>query len=273
MLNLLDHFMKFFLTELFSFGMKELRACLFAGSFLFVLLISNYIPLFGLPRYDFLFIAAIVIQVLMLVFKLETKDEAKTIFLFHIIGFALEAYKTSDMVGSWAYPEFGYIKLLGVPLYSGFMYAAVGSYIAQAWKVLKLRLVSAPPYWASIVLCVLIYVNFFTNHFTNDFRVFLIPAVFLIYFRTFVYFTPKEREYKMPLSVGFLLTAFFIWVAENLATLFGAWVYPNQTHEWQVVGFQKITSWFLLVIISFIIVAYLKHFKEERARAKENRLS
>ena len=27
-----------------------------------------------------------------------------------------------------------------VPLFSGFMYAAVGSYIAQAWRILKLEL-------------------------------------------------------------------------------------------------------------------------------------
>jgi len=254
--------MLFIAKEIWSFFLKELRACIFAGSFLFILLISNYIPLFGLPRYDFLFLAAIVIQAIMIGFKLETKDEAKTIFLFHIIGFVLEVYKTSPMVGSWAYPEFGYIKLLNVPLYSGFMYAAVGSYIAHAWKTLKLRLENPPSYALSIILCFLIYLNFFTNHFVQDFRWFLIPAVFIIYFKTYVGFTPSSREYKMPMGVGFLLTAFFIWVAENIATFGGAWVYPNQTHEWHVVPLQKITSWFLLVIISFIIVSYLKHFKE-----------
>lgn len=260
--------MKFIAREIFFFGMRELRACIFAGSFLFILLISNYIPLFGLPRYDFLFLAALAIQIALVAFKLETKDEAKTIFLFHIIGLVLEIYKTSPMVGSWAYPEFGYIKFLGVPLYSGFMYAAVGSYIAQAWKFLRLRSVGHPPYWMSILLCCLIYINFFTNHFMQDFRMLLIPAVFILYFNTWVYFTPKEREYKMPLGLGFLLTAFFIWVAENIATFFGAWVYPNQTHEWNVVGLQKITSWFLLVIISFIIVESLKHFKEKRLAKK-----
>jgi len=146
MLNLVHRFMIFIAKEVWSFFLKELRACLFAGLFLLTLLASNHIPLFGLPRYDFLFLAAIAIQAIMIGFKLETKDEAKTIFLFHIIGFVLEVYKTSPMVGSWAYPEFGYIKLLGVPLYSCFMYAAVGSYIAHAWKALKLRLEKPPSY-------------------------------------------------------------------------------------------------------------------------------
>jgi len=67
----------------------------------------------------------------------------------------------------------------------------------------------------------------------------------------------------MPLPVSFILIAFFVWVAENISTYFGAWQYPNQIHEWTAVSTQKITSWFLMVIISFIIVAYLKHFKKD----------
>ncbi len=125
--------LKFFATELFYFVVKELRSLIFALSFVFVLFISNYVSIPGLYRYDFLFVGAIIIQFLLLVFKLETKDEMKTIFLFHIIGLCLEIFKTSPAVGSWSYPEIGYLKVFNVPLYSGFMYAAVGSYIAYAW--------------------------------------------------------------------------------------------------------------------------------------------
>jgi uncharacterized membrane protein YoaT (DUF817 family) len=71
----------------------------------------------------------------MLIGRLETVDEAKAIALFHAIGFALEVFKTSAGIQSWAYPEFAYSKILGVPLFSGFMYAAVGSYIIQAGGV------------------------------------------------------------------------------------------------------------------------------------------
>lgn len=43
--------------------------------------------------------------------------------MFHLIGLALEIFKVH--MGSWSYPEEGYVKIFGVPLYSGFMYASV----------------------------------------------------------------------------------------------------------------------------------------------------
>ncbi|MCE9644160.1 DUF817 family protein [Candidatus Parcubacteria bacterium] len=43
------------------FGLKEAQACVFAGSFFVLLFLSNHIPLFGLPRYDFLFLAALLL--------------------------------------------------------------------------------------------------------------------------------------------------------------------------------------------------------------------
>ncbi len=257
---------QFFIKELYFFILRQLRAVLFAASFLLVLIVSSYIHLPYVYRYDFLFVAAVVIQVLLLAFKLETKDEAKTIFLFHIIGLCLELYKTHPAVGSWVYPEPGYLKIAGVPLYSGFMYAAVGSYIAQAWKTLKLKLKNHPSYLASIILCIGIYLNFFTNHFFYDVRAFLFVAILIFYYRTKIYFTPHKRQYRIPLVLGFLLIGFFVWLAENISTFYGAWVYPSQTHGWEVVSFHKITSWFLLVIICFIVVAYLKHFKERRIK-------
>lgn len=256
----------FFLKELFYFTIKELRAVIFPAAFLFLLFASTYIPLGPLSRYDFLFIAAIAIQGLLLFFNLETKDEAKTIFLFHIIGLCLELYKTHPAIGSWTYPEPGILKIMGVPLFSGFMYAAVGSYIAHAWKVFNLRLVNHPSYRVSIILCFFIYLNFFTNAFFYDYRVFLFLAIFIIYYKTNVYFTPRKHEYRMPLIVSFLLIAFFVWIAENIGTFYGAWQYPGQIHVWEVVSLQKITSWFLLVIICFIVVAYLKHFKQKHLK-------
>ncbi len=160
------------------FGIKQAKAALFAGMFLALIFVSNYISIPGIYRYDFLFIGAIFLQIFLLVFKLETKDEAKTILLFHIVGLVLELYKTHPMVGSWSYPEPGYLKIFNVPLYSGFMYAAVGSYIAGSWKTLKLKLIRPPKYWHSVVLCFFIYLNFFTNHFMWDYRWILFIVVF-----------------------------------------------------------------------------------------------
>jgi uncharacterized membrane protein YoaT (DUF817 family) len=252
--------------EFLTFGFKEARACIFAGSFFLLLFLSNHIPLFGLARYDFLFIAAVTLQIILLVTKVETWDEIKTIFVFHVIGTMLELFKTHPAVGSWSYPEEAIFKIATVPLFSGFMYAAVGSYIAQAWRILKLELQEAPNYTAMLILGFLIYLNFFTNHFFPDFRILIIPAVFLLFARTRVTFVITEKHRSMPLALAFCLIAFFIWIAENLSTFWGAWQYPDQVHIWNVVSTNKITSWFLMVIISFITVAYLKHYKKESVK-------
>ncbi len=253
-----------YIGEFLVFGIKEARASIFAGSFFLLLFISSHIPLFGIMRYDFLFLAAISLQVVLYLTRLETWDEVKVIFLFHIIGLVLELFKTSAAVGSWSYPEDGVFKILTVPLYSGFMYAAVGSYISQAWKVFNLQLVGYPRYSLSVALCALIYLNFFTNHYIYDLRLFLIAAVFILFWRVRVSFTVTSPRRWMHLNTAFMLIAFFIWIAENISTFLGAWHYPSQVHAWSLVSTQKITSWFLLVIVCFIIVAYLKHVKASR---------
>lgn len=255
---------KGWIYEFIVFGLKEARACIFAGSFFFLLFISKYLPLGDIPRYDFLFVAAIVLQIILYLTKVETWDEVKTIFLFHIIGLVLEAFKTHPSVGSWSYPEDAFFMVGAVPLFSGFMYAAVGSYIAQAWRILKLELEEPPSYAWSMVLCIAIYGNFFLNYFIPDLRLIIIPAVFLFFARTSVTFVVVKERRKMPLALAFCLIAFFLWIAENVSTFLGAWKYPDQVHIWNVVSTNKITSWFLLVIISFIIVAYLKHYKATR---------
>ena len=65
----------------------------------------------------------------------------------------------------------------------------------------------------------------------------------------------------MPLLLGFVLTGFFIWLAENISTFFGVCRYPNQIGAWAVAHLGKWSSWSLLVIMTFTIVANLKHIK------------
>ncbi len=247
--------------EFLVFGFKQARACIFAAPFFLILFLSNEIPLFGLARYDFIFLAAMLLQLVLYLTKVETWDEVKVIFVFHMIGLVLEAFKTSAMVGSWSYPEEALFKIGTVPLFSGFMYAAVGSYIAQAWRIFKMELVEPPQYLWCIVLCAAIYINFFTNFLMPDLRLFLIPAVFLLFARTSVAITVVTQRRTLPLALCFCVIAAFIWLAENISTFLGAWQYPDQVHIWTVVSTNKITSWFLLVIISFILVAWLKHYK------------
>ena len=244
--------------EFLVFGMKQAAACVFAGSFLFLLAISGHISILGLARYDFLFLSAIAIQIVLVAVRLENWREVAVLSLFHLIGMGLELFKTSPSIRSWSYPEHAFFHLKTVPLYSGFMYASVASYIMQSWRLMKLRITAFPPFPIAVGLCAAIYVNFFTNHYIVDLRWPLAVCVLLLFRRTQVHFIVTNVERRMPLALSFLLIGFFIWVAENIATYFGAWQYPHQKRQWAIVGPTKISSWMLLVIISFIIVAALK---------------
>lgn len=255
------HGFKRFCIEFLYFGIKEARACLFAGLFFAAIFLLPRSGLFGLPRYDALLLIALAIQAWMLWAKLETWDEFKAICLFHAIGFALEAFKVSGSIQSWSYPDFAYSKVFGVPLFSGFMYAAIGSYVIQAWRLLDMRIAHHPPYWMATGLSILIYANFFSHHYIGDYRWYLAACVLGLYARTTVIFRPYDRDRKMPLILGFILTGFFIWLAENISTFYGIWKYPNQLGAWSTVNIGKWSSWSLLVIMTFTIVANLKHFK------------
>jgi len=249
-------------VEFAHFVMKEARSCLFAGLFFIAVLVVPRLSLVGIPRYDLLLLIALVIQAWMVWTKLETLDELKAISLFHILGFTLEAFKTSHGIKAWSYPEFAYTKIFGVPLFSGFMYAAVGSYIIQAWRLLDIRVLRHPAYWKSAAIAIAIYLNFFTHRYIGDYRWVLAAAAMVLFARTTVVFRPYEKDRQMPLALAFILIGFFIWLAENAGTFFGLWTYPHQMGAWSHVHVSKWSSWSLLVVMTFTIVANLKHIKE-----------
>jgi uncharacterized membrane protein YoaT (DUF817 family) len=250
--------------EFLVFGIKQAAACVFAGSFLFLLAISSHVHIPGLARYDFLFLSAIAIQVVLIAVRLENWREVAVLSVFHLIGMGLELFKTSPSIRSWSYPEPAFFHLRTVPLYSGFMYASVASYIMQAWRLMQVRLTAFPSFPLAVGLCAAIYANFFTDHYMLDLRWPLAVCVLVLFRRTQVNFVVTRKERRMPLALSFLLIGFFIWVAENIATYFGAWQYPHQKRQWAIVGPTKISSWMLLVIISFIIVAALKEIFPKR---------
>lgn len=243
--------------EFVRFGVKQAWACLF-GALLLGLLIGTHLfyPRDAwLPRYDFLVLAAVAIQIAMLRFGLETWDEAKVIFVFHIVGTVMEIFKTS--VGSWLYPEASVLRLCGVPLFSGFMYAAIGSYIARCWRLFDFRFTRHPPMWAVAVLAVAIYVNFFTHHYVMDVRTVLFGAAVVLFGPAWIHFRVHRAYRRMPLLLGLVLVALFIWFAENIGTFTAAWVYPSQKAGWHMVSLGKLGAWFLLMIISYALVAAL----------------
>ncbi|WP_229505341.1 DUF817 domain-containing protein [Massilia mucilaginosa] len=250
-----------FAVEFLYFGIKEARACLFAGLFFAAVFLVPRTGLWGVARYDVLLIVALSIQGAMIWSRLETLDELKAITLFHLIGFALEVFKTSGAIQSWSYPDFAWTKVFGVPLFSGFMYAAVGSYIIQAWRLFDLRVEHHPPFWMGVVIALLIYVNFFTHHYIGDYRWYVAACALGLYARSCVIFRPLDVERRMPLLLAFVLIGFFIWLAENLSTFFGIWKYPNQLGAWSMVHVGKWSSWSLLVVMTFTIIVNLKHIK------------
>lgn len=245
------------LYEFITFGVKQAWACLFGGLLLALILLTHFFYPADtvLTRYDFLTLGAITIQVSMLLFRLETLQEAKIILIFHVVGTVMEIFKTH--MGSWLYPETSALRIGDVPLFSGFMYACVGSYIARVWRLFDFQFTRFPPLWAQAALAAAIYVNFFTHHYGADIRLGLFLAAGLLYGPSVINFKPDEDHRPMPLLLGLFLVALFIWFAENIGTYGRAWTYPGQETGWHMVSLQKLGSWFLLMIISFVLVASL----------------
>ncbi len=256
------HRISAFIYEFLRFGAKQAWACLFGGAMVALIVVTHYAyPKDAfLSRYDFLFIAAITIQCLMLGFRLETLDEAKVILIYHIIGTAMEVFKTG--VGSWIYPEDAFFRIGGVPLFSGFMYASIGSYIARCWRLFDFRFAHHPPLWALSLLSAAIYLNFFSHHYMVDLRWLLFIASTILLGRAWIHYHIWHTRRRMPLLLGLFLVSLFIWFAENLGTWAKAWMYPHQATGWSMVSFAKLGSWFLLLIVSYTLVAWVN--KPER---------
>lgn len=242
------------LWEFLLFGFKQGWACLFGGLMLALLLLTKWLwtPEIPLARYDFLFLCALMIQTAMLCFRLETLEEAKVIFIFHVTGTLMELFKTQ--AGSWNYPEAAFFRIGNVPLFSGFMYAAVGSYMARITRIFDMRYSNFPPARQAFLLATAIYVNFFAHHFVPDCRNLLFLLTGAMFGQCTVYFRPHQTTRHMPLLLGFALVALFIWLGENIGSFTATWLYPHQLRAWQPVTLAKYGSWFLLMIISFVLV-------------------
>lgn len=149
-----------------------------------------------------------------------------------------------------------------MPLFSGFMYAAVGSYIARVWRIFDFRFSAYPNRTATIALAAAIYANFFLHHWLPEIRIALFAALGLLFLRTRVWFRVWREDRSMPLLVGWGLVVLFIWFAENLSTFAHAWVYPSQRDGWTLVHPGKLGAWYLLMYISFVLVAVVHRPRE-----------
>jgi uncharacterized membrane protein YoaT (DUF817 family) len=247
--------------EILAFVWQQAWCCVFPVAIFVGLVVTAWCePV--LARYDAMLLLCLLMQVAMVRSGLESRDELKVITVFHLLGLGLELWKVHH--GSWTYPGAGYSKIAGVPLYAGFMYASVASYMCQAWRRLDLQVVAWPASWQTSLLGSAIYLNFFTNRYLPDARWGIFLMMVVVFRNTWVSFRCNGPLRRMPLILSFICIGFFIWFAENFCTFFNAWRYPYQHAGWQAVHLQKLTSWFLLVIVSFVLIAHLKRIKSQR---------
>jgi uncharacterized membrane protein YoaT (DUF817 family) len=243
------------MTNLIAFFRFQVSAAIFGIVVLGLIMVSSIVWQDGWPiyRYDFLFGAVLAMQAWLLVTGRETWAEARVIFIFHIVGVAMEVFKTA--YGSWVYPEPSLFHIGGVPLFTGFMYSAVGSYIARGWRLSGMRLSGAPPEWAGALLAAAIYANFMTHHFIPDARYVLMAITVALYWRCWAEFLHWGR---VPVIALFIMVGVLVYAAENIGSLSGTWLYPNQHRAWRPVPIGKLESWTLLMIVSFSLVRMVR---------------
>lgn len=241
-------------TEFLVFGAKQAWACTF-GALLLATMAVVHLTVPVAARNDVLTIAAVLLQIGMLVFGLETVRELRVVLLFHVVGTVMEVFKTH--VGSWTYEPSGVLVVLGVPLFSGFMYGAVGSYLVRVYRLFDLRFDRYPRQWVLAVVAGAVYLNFFAHHVVWDARYVLLAAVVALFARTTMHVRIHRATLRMPVLLAMGLVALVIWFAENVATWAGAWSYPAQAAAWQPVAPTKIVAWLLLMVISVALVTWL----------------
>ncbi|BDI24136.1 DUF817 family protein [Herbiconiux sp. L3-i23] len=252
-----DRGVRAWLIEFAAFVAKQAWSSVFGFLLLVALVLARLLHPddAAIARNDVLTVVAVIIQILMVATGLETARELRVIVLFHVVGTVMELFKTD--VGSWNYDEGGVLRIAAVPLFSGFMYAAVGSYMVRVYRLFDLRFVRYPPVWATAVVAAAIYLNFFSHHFVVDLRYLLLVLVAVLWWRTTMVVRSLRSSFRLPLLAAFAGLAAVIWIAENVATWAGAWAYPDQVDGWEPVSASKLVSWFLLMIVSVVLVTWV----------------
>lgn len=240
-----------------NFGTKAASAALFGLLLLIAFAVTAPMgsqEYYGIFRYDYLFFYALSIQVCLIYLKLESWAEAKVIALFHIMAMGMEIFLTHPAIASWQYPQPAVFKLLTVPLFAGFMYSAVGSFFARSLRLYKVSFENLPRFANMLCLAVLSYLNFMTKFFIPDYRLVLFAWSIIIFWKTKLYFQLSDSRFKVPMLPILLLLAFLIWIAENISTFYKIWLYPSQVDAWHMVGWGKLGSWYLLLLLSLVLV-------------------
>ena len=246
------------------FGIKQGWACLFGGLMLVLLLGTHllYPDDAPLARYDFLVIGAVAIQAAMLLLKLESWDEARVILVFHVVGTIMELFKTAagivDLSRAQPAADRRGAAVLGLHVCGGGQLHR--AHLAHLRHPLH-GLSAAVDHLAAGGgdLCELLRPSLGDGHALGPVRgdgAAVPGAGGSISRRT-------GRGAGCRCCSGFFLVALFIWFAENLGTFSRAWIYPDQADGWAPVSMAKMGSWYLLMIISFVLVSLVRRPEAE----------
>lgn len=245
------------LKSCFEFSYKAASAALFGILLLVAFALTAFMgshEFYGFFRYDYLLFYALILQVCLILLKMESWAEAKVIALFHIVAMVMEIFLTHPQIASWQYPQPAVFKLWTVPLFAGFMYSAVGSFFARSLRLYKVSFEKLPSFANMMCLAVLSYINFMSKFFIVDYRALLFIWSVVIFWKTKITFRLKHHEIRLPMLPILVLLAFIIWIAENISTFYQIWLYPTQVDAWHMVGWAKLGSWYLLLLLSLVLV-------------------
>jgi len=235
------------------FVLKHLWAGVFGGVLMLAIGLSALIwqPDWPVTRYDALFVIALAVQVAFIALRLETRDEIIALAVFCAMGLGIEVFNTAR--GTWIYPESGRLALGNVPLFVGFMYAAVGICVLRMIRIFQMCFAPFPPRGLALGLALLIYANFFTQHLWVDIRIGLFVGSALLFGRTRIWFTPMPgRRWWMPMLLSLFLSALGVWLAENLGSLTGTWLYHGQQIP-EPVNLATLGSWYLFLCVALMV--------------------
>ncbi len=135
--------------RLLAFTWTQTRACAFAFALLSGVAVSALLPELPVARYDVLVVYGVLLTLLFWARGWESGRDIAVIAACHGVGRAFELVKVA--LGSWSHPEPAVLKFAGVPLYGGFLYAAVGSCVCRAWHLFDLGLVRYRPRATAVV--------------------------------------------------------------------------------------------------------------------------
>ena len=113
-----------------------------------------------------------------------------------------------------------------------------------------------------LALAVLSYINFMSKFFIPDIRYCLFAWSVVIFWKTKIRFQLQQHLLQLPMLPVLLLLAFIIWVAENISTFYQIWLYPSQVDAWHMVGWGKLGSWYLLLLLSLVLVMKILGYRD-----------